>query len=141
MVCAKNLADQGYEVHLVEKEPQLGGWANKFCDIYTSNDGTIRLGDATGYYGTIGSYVADQTYHFEIHLDMDADTYDVYRDGNLLVDDRSHGITDIGVGRLSFRISNGTTNGTDLLIDDIMVMADEYTPAQAISLSDVKASF
>ncbi|MBD3402343.1 FAD-dependent oxidoreductase [candidate division GN15 bacterium] len=34
MTAARAAADAGYRVHLVEKEPELGGWARKFAKVF-----------------------------------------------------------------------------------------------------------
>ncbi len=36
MTSALEAAKAGYQVYLVEKEPQLGGWANKFHKVFTA---------------------------------------------------------------------------------------------------------
>jgi len=118
-----------------------GSWGSKFCEIYTTPDGIIRLSDAAGYYGVIGNFVAGRLYNLQVNLDTVADTYDVFIDGSPVVEGRSHGIVDVGVGRVSFTVSHTTVVGAELSIDNLMVTADEYTPTEAGTFSSLKPLF
>lgn len=46
MTAAVEAAAAGYQVYLVEKEPQLGGWANKFHKVFTGNPPYDRIVDS-----------------------------------------------------------------------------------------------
>ncbi|MBD3299407.1 MAG: FAD-dependent oxidoreductase [candidate division Zixibacteria bacterium] len=48
MTAAKAAADAGYQVTLVEKEPQLGGWARKWPKVFPKNPPYVDLEDS-GY--------------------------------------------------------------------------------------------
>jgi len=63
MSAALNLANQGFEVHLVEKEPQLGGRLPKLNRIFTINKDPSEL---------VGSMVKAVEGHSKIRLHMPA---------------------------------------------------------------------
>ncbi len=46
MTAAKAAADAGYKVHLVEKEPELGGWARKFSKTFPKQPPYDKLADS-----------------------------------------------------------------------------------------------
>jgi len=46
MTAAKAASDAGYTVHLVEKEPQLGGWATKFRKVFPKRPPYRELEDS-----------------------------------------------------------------------------------------------
>lgn len=46
MTAALEAAGAGYQVYLVEKEPQLGGWANKFHKVFTGKAPYDELADS-----------------------------------------------------------------------------------------------
>ena len=123
------------------KVHERGGWASKFCEIYTDTSGNIRLTDAAGYYGVIGSYNLDQVYNFQFLLDTETDTYDVLMDGTPLIEDRAHGLDGVGIGRLAFKIDHTAVVGASFVIDNVFLTADVYTATETRSLSELKTSF
>ncbi len=67
MVSAKNLAQQGYEVHLVEKQDTLGGQANQLYRTYQDEDISAEL----------GTLIKDVTGNSNVHLHMNTTLEDV----------------------------------------------------------------
>jgi len=81
---------------------EQAGAADNFASLIFGAAGEIQLGDAAGYPGVIASYQPERTTRLILEYDMDSGTYDIWVDGVRVVDDRSHGITESGVGSLYF---------------------------------------
>lgn len=100
---------------------EQGGNSKSFTNISLVAGGNFSISDANGFAGVFGSYQAGVPLQLTIEFDMDAGTYDILLDGSLIVDDRSHGITDRGVGRVLF----GTGFDADLngifYVDNVVV--------------------
>jgi hypothetical protein len=117
---------------------EQGLWSSTFCKIYSTPDGLIRLTDAAGYYGVISTCVVDQLYNFRVVFDTEADSYDVFLDDILLVDDRVHGKVGVGIGRQAFNHAHSSALGSSFHIDNFLVTADEYTAAEGSTFSELK---
>jgi hypothetical protein len=120
---------------------EQGYWSSPFCNIFTSTTGSIHLVDAAGYHGIIGSFLPGQIYNFQIIFDMFAGTYDVLLDGTLIVEDRSHGKTGVGIGRQVFSLGYSSLVGSGYCIDNLKVMSDEQITADISSFSELKLTF
>jgi hypothetical protein len=117
---------------------EQGYWSATFCQIYTISDGSIRLTDMAGYSGIIGWFVTGQPYNFQVVFDTEADTYDVYLDETPVIEGRSHGLVGMGIGRMAIKVSSSASVGAGLDIDNLLIIADEYTATARGSFSDLK---
>ena len=98
------------------------GAAKSFLSMTLTSGGSIAISDAADPAGAlIGSYVAGNLLAFEFRFRMDSGRYDVYLNGVRVAADRSHGITDRGVGALLLGSDSGSTAGSNWFIDDVYV--------------------
>ncbi len=117
---------------------EQGFWSSTFAKIYTDASGNLRLSDASGYYGILGLYTYSQFYNFKLVFDCVADTYDLFIDDVPIVEDRAHGKSGVGIGRLAFKIVHSASLDSGFVIDELLVTADEYTATETRSFSEVK---
>ena len=106
--------------NLYVREP--GSSAQSFTTIQFNPSGSIVASDAAGVAGQIGTYSAGQVLRLSIEFDLDAGTYDVLLNGNLLLDDRAHGVVGYGVGRFMMKFEYAQPP-TRVLLDNIRVEA------------------
>lgn len=98
------------------------GASRNFGDLTFLSSGSIVLADANPGIA-IGNYVAGQTLVFEFRYDMDAGTYDLRFNGQLVVNDRAHGVPDRGVG--SVLIGTDPASASQWFLDDLSVTRPE----------------
>jgi hypothetical protein len=98
----------GYSSYLSVREQ--GGAAETFVDLVFSADGSVEHSDKNSFSGVVGAYEVGRLYPVALSFDMDAGTYDVWLDGELLLDDEEHGVIGRGIGRVGF----GCTHDPDL---------------------------
>jgi hypothetical protein len=110
-----------------------------FNTIYINVIGQVRFNDANGYTGVFGTYEPGRAIHMRIIHDLDAGTYDLWWDGEKLLDDRAHGITERGIGTVMM----GTDHDLDLdglmYIDNLKVETEVSTAHETAAWGDVKA--
>jgi hypothetical protein len=96
------------------------GAARSFLSMTLTSGGSIAISDAADPGGAlIGSYAAGNLLVFEFRFRMDSARYDIYLNGVRVAADRSHGITDRGVGALLLGSDSGSSVGTSWFIDDV----------------------
>jgi hypothetical protein len=120
---------------------EQGGWGSKFCELYTDPNGNIHLSDAVGPSVYAGTYVAGQPYHFEFLFNTVTDTYDVLQNSVPLIEDRSHGIDGVGIGRIAFKFAYSVLVGAEMSIDNLLIQADEFTAASPSNFSELKPRY
>jgi hypothetical protein len=98
------------------------GAGRNFADLTFLSSGSIVLADSNPGV-SIGNYVAGQTLVFEFRYDMDAGTYDLRFNGQLVVDDRAHGVADRGVG--SVLVGTDPASASQWFLDDLSVTRPE----------------
>lgn len=94
------------------------GASKNFANLILLSDGSIVLED-TNPGVPVGQYTAGQNLVFEFRYDLDAGTYDLILNNNLLVDDRAHGVVGGGIG--SVYVGLDTTTTSQLFLDDLSV--------------------
>lgn len=115
----------GYRFMLYVREQ--GGAASSFATIYFNSDGSVRSFDANGSNGIIGSYQISRPFPVRLVYDMDAGTYDVYLDDQLVLADRAHGVVGSGVGSVLFGCLDDPDYDGRYSVDDILVT--DYLPS------------
>jgi hypothetical protein len=115
----------GYDFKIYVREQ--GSSAQSFANVQFHSSGNVYSDDANSNNGAIGTYATGRVFPFGIKFDMDAGTYDIWLDGNLVLEGETHGIVGHGVGAVLF----GCTHDPDLdghfFVDDILVA--NYLPA------------
>jgi quinone-modifying oxidoreductase subunit QmoB len=112
MTAAKAAAESGYKVTLVEKEPKLGGWATKFCNVFPKRPPYQNIADS-GYKELISELEKNE--NVTIHLST--------------VVDKTAGQP----GQFEVDLKNGN-GGTHLKIGSI-IQATGWTPYDAEKLT------
>lgn len=103
---------------------ESGGSASNFLNLNYTSQGTVLASDAAGPISlSDDSYSAGVTQEIIMTFDMDAGTSALSIDGDVMFDNRQHGITSHGVGRLLTGFNHGNT-GTSFILDDLVVQAD-----------------
>lgn len=102
---------------------ESGSASRTFATLKFQSSSTIRWGDFdTPGNNPIGTYEIGRPLQLRFEYDMDAGTYELELDGELLLEDETHGITDRGVGSVSM----GCDNDADLLgalyVDNLYVV-------------------
>jgi len=112
--------------------------ASSFANVDFSEWGDVSLSDAAGALGPVGDYETGRVTRLRLLFDLDAGTYDVFLDGQVVVAGRAHGVTGTGIGAVLV----GTIHDPDLagtfLVDDLRVATVEtgcLTSATALCLS------
>jgi hypothetical protein len=99
-----------------------------FTDLIFVADGSVEHYDENSVSGVIGAFEAGSVCPVALVFDMEAGTYDVWLDGELVLDDEDHGVTARGIGRVGF----GCTHDPDLegsfSVDDVRVTDTFPTP-------------
>jgi hypothetical protein len=100
------------------------------------------LSDQQGYAGQIGTYEAGRLFRVIWEFDMDTGTYDVWLDGEQVVDDRVHGVISDGIGSVHFGPYGDSDTDGSYNVDAIMV-TDYFqaTPMERGSWGRIKARF
>lgn len=135
------LLSPGYSFQMIVRERD--GSAQNFTSVRFQQNGSVRYADAnTGAYTLIGSLETGRSYQVAIVHDLDAGTYDIYLDRQLVLADEDHGIFGSGIGKVSFGCVNDQDMSGYYYIDDIMV-SDSYdpTPVAAGSWGKIKALY
>jgi hypothetical protein len=85
--------------------------ACQFPELLFYEDGHVRCQDAGGLLPWIGDYPLGRRTRFTFDFDMDAGTYDLWFDGNLVIQDEPYDLTGCGIGSVHF----GTRHDSDYL--------------------------
>lgn len=118
---------------------EQGGSVHTFAKVYTAVGGAVRLSDANGYYGIIGSFTVGTTHQVRLVFDMDAGTYDVLLDGTPVVEDRSHGVLDRGIGGAIFGVDWSAPADSAFHVDDLLITADSFIFTDGFESGDMGA--
>lgn len=121
------------------REPHFA--AHTFTDLVFGDDGSINAHDATGFAGTVGTYETGRAIEMFIIHDLDAGTYDVWWDGELVLDDRVHGIVGHGVGGLYAGIDWDPDVDGVFYLDDLHVTTGPFTANESRTWGGVKATW
>ena len=105
-----------------------GGASRTFADIDFGSDGNVRFYDAAGVARSAIPYSTGHTIPLLIDFDMNARTYDVWLDGVQVINDRSHGINDRGVGSVLFGANNDPDLTGRMFVDNVHVTCDKMCP-------------
>ncbi|MCP3904862.1 MAG: hypothetical protein GY715_14645 [Planctomycetes bacterium] len=106
-----------YDVRVREQSSS----AQSFVNVGFYQSGIIQVSDADSFLGTIGTYETDRVYPMSLVFDMDADTYDLYLDGCLIVQDEPHGVVGRGPGALLIGTGHDPDLAGRLFVDNISV--------------------
>ncbi|MCK9488205.1 MAG: hypothetical protein M0Q42_02175 [Xanthomonadales bacterium] len=102
---------------------EQGTAAKQFLSMNLQNTGTIRINDAAGLALVIPNAIPfGQSMLIEVIHDLDWRSYDLLIDGVAMLSNRSHGITDRGIGAVIFALQHQAEfDETRVLIDDLLV--------------------
>ncbi|MBD3162824.1 MAG: T9SS type A sorting domain-containing protein [Candidatus Eisenbacteria bacterium] len=98
-----------------------GGSAENFLFLYFSPDGSIYVEDAGGPVGTFWGYETGRTHAIRQIVNMDAGTYDLYFDGQQLVDNETHDVPSRGIGRVGFGCAHDPDYDGTFYVDNVWV--------------------
>ena len=129
--------ESGCSIGLRERESS----AFNFADLHFSADGILWCGDDGGSLGQVGTYSAGVVIHVLIEFNLDAGTYDVRVDDQLLVDDQPHDVVGVGVGSVLISCTHDPNTGDSYCFDNIFVGDFDPTPVAPPSWGNVKARF
>ncbi len=115
--------------------------AAQLTSITISGNGNVYVNDANGSLGDVAVYDLGRAIELRIEHDLDAGTYDLWWDGALVVDDRAHGVTEYGIGRLLIGINHDPDLDGLFYMDDLLVEASIITANSAESWGTVKATW
>lgn len=99
------------------------GSSRNFMSMSFSETGVISISDAAGVaLVASGAYSAQTEHAVELRFDMDLGTYEFALDGSTLLEERSHGIGDRGIGSVLIGYQANSA-GSDFVLDDLRVLA------------------
>jgi len=93
-----------------------------FLALIFTAQGNISVNDANGFAGNLASYSANVDHRLRLEYHMDRGTYDIELDGVLILSERSHGITERGIGALLVGTDSQTDAGSLFYVDNIRVV-------------------
>ena len=128
---------EGYVFYVREH----GGSADQFNTITFTSAGDVSCRDEAGSVGNIGTYNPGITHSLHIIHDMDAGTYDVLWDDALVIDDRAHGLTGTGIGRVILGVDHDVDLNGSVYVDDILVTATGIVGNEDTTWSAVKSDW
>lgn len=109
----------GYDFSISVREHDSA--AHQFADIDFYSDGRVYAFDANGPYQLIGTYEVGRAIAVGIIFDMDAGTYDIWLDGQRVLEDETHGIAGRGVGGVIIGCLHDSDLEGHFFVDDILV--------------------
>lgn len=114
---------------------EQGTASRSFANLTFSIFGTISYSDAnTGSY-TLSTYAPGTPYRVRFDCDLNAGTNDVWLNDVLVLENEPHGITDRGIGSITFGLGFDPDLTGTMYVDDIHV--EIWSPVSALSLDDV----
>lgn len=142
LVISANVWFQAYEEY-VFRVRELRARSKKFLDLTFGSTGTMRYSDENSPVITpIAYYEVGRLIPLVITFDLDAGTYDVEWDGQLVLDDEPHGVDVYGIGALLFGMLADEDNDGEFNLDDLVVTATEVpTPVAPRSWAGTKAAY
>ena len=102
---------------------EAGSSASTFLSLTFSDTGNISLSDQNTPHKAIATY-GDRTGRplpLDLVFDMEALTYDVWLDGELVVEAERHGIEEVGVGSILFGTAHDADYEGVLYVDNVMM--------------------
>jgi len=127
----------GYVFYVREQ----GTSGSSFSSVTFTSGGTLTITDAAGVAFSGGSYAADTDHLLEITHDLLDGTWDLSLDGTPHVTNRSHGITDRGIGAILIGVQNDAELDGSIHLDRIRVTSDGLVPAASGSWGAIKALY
>ncbi len=98
--------------------------ASSFLNLRFNDQGLILASDGGGFIGTLGVYEIDRVYRLNMSFDMDNETYSIRLDGELLLENRSHGVSSgRGIGAVLTGFQSNSSTTAAFVIDDLQVGA------------------
>ncbi len=99
-----------------------GGSSKSFVTIRFTSSGFVNFVDAdTSGLNVIGDYEAGRALPLVLEFDLDAGTYDLVLDGEMLLDDEPHGVTGRGIGAVYLGPNSDATLDGTLHLDNLRV--------------------
>jgi hypothetical protein len=121
------------------REPHFAAYS--FTDISFGDDGSVSVNDAAGFAGMAGTDETGRAIEMFVIHDLDAGTYDIWRDGALVLDDRAHGIVGHGVGGLYAGINWDPDLDGVFYMDDLHGTTGPFTANESMTWGDVKTTW
>lgn len=105
------------------------------------SDGVVRLYDADGPVGNVGTFATGVTQSLRIAINLDTHTYDFQLDGSYLAADEPFTGGDVGVDQILF----GTGADSDLIgrfyLDNLRVADPDYVAVQSLTWGRLRRMF
>ncbi len=109
---------------------EQGSSSDSFLSMTFGATGSISARDEDTSTGVvIGSYDTGRLFPISLVYDMDANTYDIYLDGSLALENEPHGVVGSGVGTVYFGIGYDEDLTGRYYVDDISVCEGDYPTA------------
>lgn len=122
---------------------EQGSRSNRFTEMGFQTDGDVWLHyGASSNAGIIGTFTTGEPFRVIQEFDMDAGTFSVWLDGELVLEDLVHGVTGDGVGSVIFGVHYDEDTDGHYYVDAIKV-ADtfEAIPVEEQSWGRIKAGY
>jgi hypothetical protein len=119
---------------------EQGSLGVNFTDISFNSGGGFIANDGDGYAPNLGTYEIGRLYPIVLCFDMDAGTYDLWFDRQLVFSDRTHGGPGEGIGSVLFKMTGDPDLDGLFNVDNILV-SDSFTPVDASTWGEIKAHF
>jgi hypothetical protein len=114
------------------------GTAEEFATLYFQDDGSVWAWDEDSYHGTVASYAVGRPVPLMFTYDMDGGTFDLWLDGQLLLDDEPHGVVGRGVGSIYFGCLDDSDLEGQFCVDNIVVTDSVPTTALGSTWGQLK---
>jgi len=121
-----------YSVGIRENQ---GGAAEKFLQLSFTSSGSVLCSDEGGTVGNVGTYEVDRAYELLAVYNLDLGVYDLYWDGELVVDNEPHDVVDAGIGAIYFGCLNDANYDGRFYVDNIFVW-QVPTPTTSVCCMD-----
>lgn len=119
---------------MVLRENQ-GGAAESFLTLRFGSSGNIVCADEGGTVGYFGPYQTGRNYEILAVYDLDLGTYDIFWDGELVINDEPHDVVQAGIGSVAFGCMNDDDYIGRFYVDNIFVW-QVPTPTMAVCCMD-----
>lgn len=120
---------------------EQGGASDSFNTLYFHDDGDITANDEAGVLGNIGTFETGRAMELRITHFLELGTYDLWWDGERVVEQRAHGVSEGGIGGVLMGIDHDTDLDGLLYVDDLLVTHGPMAPNETDSWGGVKSTW
>ncbi len=93
------------------------------ASVFFINGNRVHISDTVGYDTDIGSYSVNRSIPLLIELDLATSTYDLWLDNVLILDNRPHAFSELGINELHVACGHDPDLTGAIYVDDLMVVA------------------